>query len=38
MLPDLLYMLTDYLAVGLDSAPRVWVVIPDMHWTHLKHR
>jgi len=34
----MLYMLPDYLAVGPGSAPRVWVVVPGMHETHLKHR
>ena len=28
---------TDYLAVGTGSAPSIWVVVPDMYKTHLKH-
>jgi len=31
-------MLPDYLAVGPGSAPVVWVVVPGMYGTHLKHR
>ena len=38
MLPDLLYMLPDYLAIRPGSAPGVWAVVPGMHGTHLKHR
>jgi len=38
MLPDLLYMLSDYLAIGPGSALVVWVVIPCMYEAHLKHR
>ena len=36
LIPFLLH-LPDYLAVGPDSAPGVWVVVPSMHGTHLKH-
>ena len=38
MLPDLFYMLPDYLAVGPGSAPGVWAKIPGMHRTPLKYR
>jgi len=31
MLPDLLYMLHDYLVVGPSSALRVWAVVPSMY-------
>jgi len=37
MLPDLLYMLSDYLVVGPGSAPGVWPVVLGMYGTHLKH-
>jgi len=37
MLPDLFYMLPDYLVVGPGSAPGVWVVAPGMYGTYLKH-
>jgi len=37
MLPNLLYMLPNYLTVGLGSAPRVWIVITGMYGTHLNH-
>ena len=33
-----LFTVIDYLAVGPSSAPDIWVVVPDMHETHLKHR
>jgi len=38
MLHVLLHMLPDYLAVGPDSVPRIWAVVPSMYGTHLKHR
>ena len=28
---------SDYVAVRPGSAPGVWVVVPGMHGTHLKH-
>ena len=31
------YMLPDYLAVGPDSAPGVWAVVPGMYGAHLKY-
>jgi len=34
----MLYMLPDYLAVGPGSTSGVWIVVPSMHGTHLKHR
>ena len=38
MLPNLLHMLLDCLAVGPGLAPGVWAVVPSMYETHLKHR
>jgi len=38
MLPDLLYMLPDYLAVGPGSALGVRAVVQGIYGTHLKHR
>jgi len=38
MLPDLLYMLPDYLAVGPGSSSGVWAVVLNMYDTHLKHK
>jgi len=38
ILHDMLYMLPDYLTVGAYSVLRVWVVVPGMYGTHLKHR
>ena len=35
---SVLFTVTDYLAVGPGSAPGIWVVVPGMHGTHLKHR
>ena len=37
-LSELLFTVIDYLAVGYGSAPAVWVVVPGMYITHLKHR
>ena len=28
---------TDYLAVGPGSAPDIWVMVPGMYRTHIKH-
>jgi len=38
MLPNLLYMLPDYLAIGSGSVLGVWVVVPGMYGTLLKYR
>ena len=38
ILPDMLYMLPDYLAVEPGLAAGVWAVVPGMYETRLKHR
>ena len=37
MLPDLLYILPDYLAVELSLEPGDRAVVPGMYGTHQKH-
>ena len=34
----MLYMLPDYLAVGLGSTLGVWAIVKGMYGTHLKHK